>query len=437
MLLLGVFHSYSDPSAALLRDGQVLAFVEEERLTRIKHAQGAFPSRAIAAVLEAGDVSLGEIDAIVQAWDCPAYDSGAMAAHYDRINATYPTNPSDIAYQQRHLAHLTSAHQEGVIHQHLRQQFGEVTIPPIHFVKHHLAHACMAYFHSGMEDVLVLTIDGSGEAVSTAWWRGSGRRLELLHEVNMPHSLGWFYSAFTEYLGFQAYDGEYKLMGLAAYGQSNAVLREKLEKLIWYDGVGGFGSDPIRISRGPRQYSYYYPDALVDYMETPPRAWREELTQWHMDLAYEVQRRLETLVAEMLQYWSEKTGLRRLAVAGGVGLNVKMNGHLFASGLIDDMFVHPLCADTGVSIGAAMALEYHNDEHVLTPQRLRQVDLGPAYDDAAIEQVLKGCKLSYTYEPMIEARVAELLARGQVVGWFQGPDRAPWAIARSWRIRVR
>ncbi|WP_089939162.1 carbamoyltransferase family protein [Candidatus Entotheonella palauensis] len=432
MLLLGVFHSYSDPSAALVHDGRVVAFVEEERLSRVKHAKGAFPSRAIASVLETGGVSLGDIDAIAQAWDCPAYDSGAMAAHYDHINALYPANPSDIAYQQRHLAHLTSAHQESVIRQHLRQQFGEAAIPPIRFVKHHLAHACMAYFHSGMDNVLVLTIDGSGElvltidgsgeAVSTAWWRGSGGRLELLHEVNIPHSLGWFYSAFTEYLGFQAYDGEYKLMGLAAYGQANPVLREKLEKLIWYDGAGGFVSDPMRLSRGPRQYSYYYPDALADYMEKPPRAWRDELTQWHMDLAYEVQRRLEILVAGMVQHWSEKTGLRQLAVAGGVGLNVKMNGHLFTSGLIDDLFVHPLCADPGVSIGAAMALEYldHPNELAQLRQKLRRVDFGPAYDDAAIEQVLKGCKLHYTYEPMIEARVADLLARGQVVGWFQG-----------------
>ncbi len=418
MQILGVFHSYSDPSAALVRDGQVVAFVEEERLTRVKHAQGAFPSRAIASVLQSGGVSLDSIDALAQAWDCEAYDSGAMAAHYDHINAIYPTNDGDIAYQQRHLSHLTSDHQQSVIRQHLRQQFGEVELPPIRFVKHHLAHACMAYFHSGMEDALVLTIDGSGEAASTTWWRGCGGRLEWLHEVKIPHSLGWFYSAFTEYLGFQAYDGEYKLMGLAAYGHDNPVLREKLEKLIWYDGAGGFVSDPMGLSRGPRQYSYYYPDTLVDYMEKPPRAWRDELTPWHLDLAYEVQRRLETLVADMVGYWSAKTGLRRLAVAGGVGLNVKLNGHLFTTKQVDDIFVHPLCADTGVSIGAAMAVEYH--DHTLAPERIRHVALGPTHDDDEIEHVLQSCKVNYTYEPDIEARVADLLAQGQVVGWFQG-----------------
>jgi len=313
---------------------------------------------------------------------------------------------------------LSSASQKQIILQNLRKQFGNVQFPPIVFVRHHLAHACMAYFHSGMQDALVLTIDGSGESVTTAWWLGTNRQLTLLHEVKIPHSLGWFYAALTEYLGFEAYDGEYKIMGLAAYGKGDAELQEKVAKLVWYDGQGGFETDPMLLSRGKRSFSYYYPDALVEYMGRNPRADNEEITQWHIDLAYAVQKRLETSVEKMLQYGVAQTGMRNLAVAGGVGLNVKMSGTLFTSGLVDDIFVHPLCADTGVSIGAAMVLEYRKGELELS--RLRDVSFGPSYDDEEIERVLQACKLPYTREESIAKSVAELLAQGKVVGWFQG-----------------
>jgi carbamoyltransferase len=418
MNIVGVFHSYSDPSAALVRDGQVVAFVEEERLTRVKHAHGYFPNRAVDYVLKAGGLSIADIDCIAQAWDCSAYDSGEMAAHYAQINTKYPATAGDLAYQKKHLETLSSASQKQIILQNLRKQFGNVQFPPIVFVRHHLTHACMAYFHSGMQDALVLTIDGSGESVTTAWWLGKDRKLSLLHEVQIPHSLGWFYAAFTEYLGFEAYDGEYKVMGLAAYGKSDAELEDKVAKLVWYDGQGGFETDPMLLSRGKRSFSYYYPDALVEYMGRNPRADNEEITPWHIDLAYAVQKRLEAIVQDMLQYWAAQTGMRNLAVAGGVGLNVKMSGTLFTSGLVDDIFVHPLCADAGVSIGAAMVLEYLKGELELS--RLRDVSFGPSYDDEEIERVLQACKLPYTREESIAKSVAELLAQGKVVGWFQG-----------------
>jgi carbamoyltransferase len=418
MNILGIFHSYSDPSAALVRDGKVIAFVEEERLLRVKHACGYFPSRAIEYVLKASGLSITDIDCIAQAWNCEAYDSGEMAGHYQRINTNYPTTAEDIAYQQKHLGQLNSETQRRIVLQNLRNQFGDHQFPPIVFVQHHFAHACMAYFHSGMKDALVLTIDGSGEWITTAVWAGRAGKLELLHEVDIPHSLGWFYAAFTEYLGFQAYDGEYKVMGLAAYGRDNLELKEKVGKLIWYDGQGGFESDPTLLSRGKRSYSYYYPDALVKHMGRSPRAANEGISQWHIDLAYEVQKKLETIVEEIVRHWVGQTGMRNLAIAGGVGLNVKMNGSLFTSGLIDDIFVHPLCADAGVPIGAALALEYRKGK--LESHRLEDVYFGPSYGDEEIEKVLAACKLDYTKEESIEEKVAELLARGAIVGWFQG-----------------
>ena len=418
MKILGIFHSYSDPSAALVVDGRVVGFVEEERLTRVKHARGYFPSRSVDWVLKAGGLSITDVDRIAQAWDCRAYDSGQMAAHYARINADYPSTDEDIAYQRQHLRDLSSKSQKGLVYQNLKSQYGDLDFPELVFVKHHFAHACMAYFDSGMPETLVLTIDGSGEWVTTALWLGKAGKLELLHEVHIPHSLGWFYAAFTEYLGFQAYDGEYKVMGLAAYGDGDPDLRRRLSELVWYDGQGGFESNPMLLSRGSRTRSYYYPDALVQHMGRTPRAENEEIGQWHMDLAYEVQDKLETVVEEIVRYWVAKSGVRNLAIAGGVGLNVKMNGRLLDSGILSDIFVHPLCADTGVPIGAALALEYPNGR--LVPTRLQDVYLGQSFDDDEIAGVLDACKLSYTREEAIEKAVAGLLAQGAIVGWFQG-----------------
>ncbi len=418
MNTLGIFHSYSDPSAALVRDGKIVAFVEEERLVRVKHAVGYFPTRAIQYVLDAARLSIKDIDYIVQGWECNIYDSGKMAAVYNEINSKYHTTDADRAYQERHLETLSSTTQKGIILRNLRKQFGDLEFPPIVFVNHHLAHACMAFFHSGMDEALVLTIDGSGECVTTCWWLGRDRALEVLHEVRIPYSLGWFYSAFTEYLGFKAYDGEYKVMGLAAYGRHDPKLREKITRLVWYDGNGGFETDPLLLTRGERRFSYYYPDALVEYLGREPRLANEEITQWHMNLAFEVQTRLETVVQEMVNYWAEKTGLRRLVIGGGVGLNVKMNGKVFMDGLVDDIYVHPLCADNGIPIGAAMVLQYSNG--CLFPTLLRDIYYGPSYSEEEIEKVLKACKLRYSREKVIEKTVAQLLEQGKIVAWYQG-----------------
>ena len=420
MRLLGIFHfpGYSDPSAAVVIDGEVVAFAEEERFVRNKHAASYFPARSVEYVLQHAGLSIDDIDAVTTGWDCNAHESGELAAHFAEINAIYPPTPHDEAYQQNRLESLTATRLKGHLTKHLRKQFGQVTLPGFAFVNHHLAHAVMAYFHSGMDEALVLTIDGSGEWVTTGWWHGHGGTLDLLHDVKTPHSLGWFYSEFTEYLGFEAYDGEYKVMGLAAYGKPDSNIERLLEKVIWYDGQGGLGSDPTILAMGPRTRSGYFPDSLIEYMGRDPRAKSEEIGEWHINLAYGVQQRLESIVQSMTQYWVGKTKLRNLCIAGGVGLNVKMNGNLLASELIDDLFVHPLSADTGMAIGSAMTLEYQNGG--LSPQRLEHVYFGPSYDDDEIERVLKACKLEYSREEQIERAAARLIADGKVVAWFQG-----------------
>ena len=418
MKILGIFHSGFDPSAALLIDDRVVAYVEEERLIRDKHAKGRFPTRSIDYVLEAGGVEIADIDYLAQAWDCQKYDNGVVAKHYEEINKRYPTNSEDIAYQNSHLNTFRSERQKGIILQNLRRQYGEIAFPDLKFVHHHFAHACTAYFCSGMEESLVLTIDGSGEEITTAWWIGKDEKLTLLKEIKVPHSLGWLYSAFTEYLGFQAYDGEYKVMGLAAFGEHDKEIKSKIDKLIRYDGEGGFESDPLILARGPRKFSSYYPDALPKHLGRPPRAEKQVIDKWHKDCAFVVQQTLEEIVQEMARYWIEKTGVRNLCISGGVGLNVKMNGNIYASGLVDDLFVYPLCSDAGQSIGAAMALRY--ELRGLKNVKISHLLLGPEYTDEEIKRILSNCKIEFSEEESIEKKVAELISEGAIVGWFQG-----------------
>lgn len=418
MKLLGLAHSHVDPSAALVVDGEVTAFVEEERLLRNKHATGAFPVRAIDFVLKQGGLDLRDIDAIVQSWDCAKYADGRMRSHFDAVNARYPTDASDHAYQNRLLSLFQPERQRQVIQRALRRHFGDGPLPEIRFVNHHFAHACAAFYQSGLDEALVLTLDGSGEEVTTSWWRGDSGGLTLLHQVTVPHSLGWLYSAFTEYLGFEAYDGEYKVMGLAAYGEEDSDVGAKLRQIVWSDGQGGYETAPLTLSRGPRQYSDFFPDRLPEFLGRPPRTTRQPIEKWHKDCAFTVQQTLERLVFEMVGYWTKRTGVRKLCISGGVGMNVKMNGNLFASGLVDDVFPHPLCSDTGQAIGGPLAVLAESGR--LQSSRLRDLYLGPEYSDEEIRSVLVACKLPFTEEPAVEEKVAQLIADGRVVGWFQG-----------------
>ena len=420
MKILGIFHfpGYADPSAAVVVDGSVVAFVEEERLVRNKHATAYFPSRAVAYMLKESRLTLDDIDYISFGWDCHLHENGGLSRHFDEINRLYPPTPFDVAYQKNRLSSFTSERFRSSIRRELRRMHGKAKLPEIVFVNHHLAHAVSAYFHSNLTDALVLAIDGSGEIDTTTWWEARDRKLTLLHAVKTPHSLGWFYSAFTEYLGFEAYDGEYKVMGLAAYGKHDPDLAARLQQLIWYDGKGGLESNPHLLAMGPRTDSSYVPDKLSEFMGRSPRSKDEEIDPWFINLAYEVQQRLEGIVFEMTKYWVEKTGLRQLAIAGGVGLNVKMNGNLFKSGYLDDIFIHPLSADTGMAIASAMTLEYQKG--TLKQQPIEHVYFGPEYLDDEIEETLKACELEYTRETSIERSVAALLDQGLVVGWFQG-----------------
>ncbi len=420
MNILSYFHGI-DPAAAIISDGRVAAYVEEERLIRFKHAANLFPVRAIGQCLDIAGLALSEIDAIVYGWDAHRYAGGGMAEFYERINGEYPPDAATRAWQTRNVGMFSPDALRGRLTAALVPFLGVAPddVPPMVFYPHHKTHAAPAFFMSPYDEALVLTVDGSGDAECTVLWRGAGTELTPLHKIEIPHSLGWFYAAITELLGFQAYDGEYKVMGLAAYGRENLDIRARLEQML-HPGPRGFDYvlEPRFIHHGAHTYSTRFTDALPELLGIAPRQGPVPLEQIHEDIAFEAQRALEETVLRLLAHVRQETGLSRLCIGGGVGLNVKMNSRIHRSGLFDDVFAFPVPNDSGLAIGAAIGewVERTGER----PAPLHHVYWGPSYTDEEIELQVRSCGLAYRKCDDIADATAELLAAGRVVGWFQG-----------------
>jgi carbamoyltransferase len=418
MVIIGYFGGL-DPAACLLRDGVVESYVEEERLLRYKHAPNIFPIRSIACCLRQAGLELDDVDYLAYGWDIPSYTNGDMSAFYQRVNARHPPDRATLSWQNG----LLNQFHDGNFRERLRQEivpfFGTNEVPPLRFFPHHASHAATAYYMSPYREALIVTIDGSGDSQCATVWLGIGDRMELIHEIEIPDSLGWFYAAITEFLGFQAYDGEHKVMGLAAYGRPNRHFREALERVVPVAADGwNYHVRPEFIHHGPHTYSDRFTDHLVTLLGLPPRQGPAALGTIHEELAFEAQRVLEDRVLRLVRHFRIATGRKYLCLAGGVALNVKMNSRVRQSGLFDDVFVFPIPSDSGTAIGAALGI-YHE----LTgkrPQPLEHVYLGPAFTDEDIELQLESCGLVYRVCDDIAEATADLLTQGKVVGWFQG-----------------
>jgi len=429
MKLIGYFHGV-DPAAGLVVDGEVKAFVEEERLLRYKHAANHFPIRAIEECLKQGGLCLSDIDAFTIGWNAQHYTDGGMARFYDKLNERYAPDAATRAWQKRNCGLFHVDVQRARLTSEIVKHFGvpPEKVPPLRFFPHHESHAAAAFYLSPFDEALVLTIDGSGDQDTTTVWHGRGATLMPLHHVEIPHSLGWFYAAITEYLGFDAYDGEYKVMGLAAYGREHRGFREKLAKVV-KPGPHGFDFevDPHYIHHGKHTWSGRYTDELVELLGMPPRLGPMRLEKIHEDLAYEAQRALEEHVLRLVEHFQKQTGIRRLCVGGGVGLNVKMNSKIFYSGLFDDVFCFPIPSDSASGVGAAVGLEVQATGR--RPRPLSDVYWGPRFTDDDIEAQVRACGYAYAKPRDLPDAVAELLARGKIVGWFQqGMEAGPRAL---------
>jgi carbamoyltransferase len=402
MYVLGINCYLHDSSAALYRDGRLVFATEEERLSRVKK-DARYPARSINAALEYAGIGPDDLSAIAFGWDRAAL----TPLHTLRCTLT-----GALPFDRRHLVAggLTIARElhDGNGLRRLRQHLGKVRAP-VHFVGHHDAHAWSAYGLSGFDDALVLVMDGRGASQSTTLYHARGDELRVVKTLSYPNSLGAFYEAFTDLLGFERHNDEWKVMGLAAYGIPNDDLRGALRVV-----PGGY-----KLNAGLVCGSFFNDLSRMTAVYGPRRNPERSISQADKDLAASAQLALEKAVFELVREGIRLTGSRRLCLAGGVAMNSKANGRLLESGLIDEIFVQPAATDDGTAIGAAIAV--HAKIGAEVPRyRLADVYLGPETSQAEIDATLRTYKLRSLRAPNVAALTARLLADGKIVGWFQG-----------------
>jgi len=416
--ILGISAYYHDSAAALLRDGEILAAAQEERFSRTKH-DARFPAHAVRWCLDYAGIGLGDLRYVV------FYDKPLLK--FDRLLETY------LALAPRGFSSFVAAmpiwlKEKLFLKMMLRRELAalggmrEADLPPLLFSEHHRSHAASAFFPSPFAEAAVMCLDGVGEWATSTMWRGTGHRLEPLWEIRFPHSLGLLYSAFTYYTGFKVNSGEYKLMGLAPYGEPKyaALIRDRLVD-IKEDGTFRLDLAYFDYPVGLRMTNAAF-DGLFG---GPRRAPESPLTQREMDIAASIQAVTEEIVLRLGRTLQRETGAANLCLAGGVALNCVANGRLLREGPFRDLWIQPAAGDAGGALGAALCA-WH--EHLGEPRApvpgdaMRGSFLGPEYDDGEIEAALGN--LGAVYERIdrgaLVPRVAERLAAGDVVGWFQG-----------------
>ncbi len=416
--ILGLSAYYHDSAAALLRDGEVVAAAQEERFTRKKHDAG-FPRHAIEYCLQQADIQLGDVTDVV------FYDKPLVK--FERLLETY------LSYAPHGLRSFIAAmpvwlKEKLYLKSTLKTELADLgglkksALPNLLFSEHHQSHAASAFFPSPYERAAVLCLDGVGEWATTTAWVGEGSSLRSLWEIDFPHSLGLLYSAFTYYTGFKVNSGEYKLMGLAPYGQPTYV-DLILDKLIDLKPDGTFRLD----------MSYFnYCTGLTmtnrkfdELFGGPPRPQESEISQREMDLAASIQKVTEEVVLRLGRTVRAETGCENLCLAGGVALNCVANGILLRSGIFDSIWIQPAAGDAGGALGAALVAWYEKhggERRIESGDSMRGSYLGPSFTREQIREQLDAAGAVYTEldDDSLMPRLADILADENVVGWFQG-----------------
>ncbi len=420
--ILGVSAYYHDSAAALIVDGEIVAAAHEERFTRKKQDSG-FPVNAINYVLDEAGLRLSDISAVA------FYDKPYIK--FERILETYHS------FAPEGLNSFLSGipvwiKEKLLMRQNLSREFKALDdiCPPLIFPEHHLSHASSAFFPSPFVDAAILTLDGVGEWATTTIASGQGNEIKILKQLDFPHSLGLLYSAFTYYCGFKVNSGEYKLMGLAPYGNSGSQ-RVSDWKVKIYDQLvdvredGSFllNMDYFNYATGLTMCN---DSAWQQLFGIPPRKSHDELDQGYMDMALAIQEITEEIVLKLASTARELTGCKHLVMAGGVALNCVVNGKLLRSGLFADIWIQPASGDAGGALGAALA-GWHiwmDELRVpVSPDQMKGALLGPEYSDQDIRRTARKYKAPYQkYNDFnnLCTDVSRLISEGKVVGWFQG-----------------
>ena len=412
--LLGISAYYHDSAAALVVDGEIVAAAQEERFSRRKNDE-RFPGHAVRFCLKQGGIGLGDLDAVVF-YDKPVVKFSRMLESFLAIA------PAGLPAWLRVLPAWLS--EKLNLRQTIRDELdGLVADCPILFTEHHVAHAASAFYPSPFDRAAILTVDGVGEWATTTISRGADNRIEMLRELRFPHSLGLLYSAFTAYCGFRVNSGEYKLMGLAPYGEprfAGAIFENMID--LKADGSFRLNMDCFSFLKGNKMTNRRFERLLGG----PPRAPESPFEQRHMDVAASVQEVVSEAMLRLARQAREVTGETRLCLAGGVALNCVANGKLQRAGLFDEIWIQPAAGDAGGAIGAALTAwhqygghpRHANGQH----DTMQGSFLGPAFSNEQIETFLTHSDVPYIRldDDALYARVAQELATGKVVGWLKG-----------------
>ena len=395
-----------DPSAVLFEDGDIVFGVEEERFTRQKHATNTFPENAIEACLDARGISLSDVSKVVIPWEPSLFPR------------SIPSVVSQAASQQESLLQrarfigwrVRSETQTGIfgrdaIERRLQEMDGST--PPVKTHNHHASHAASAFYPTSFDEALVVTLDARGERDSTVVWRGDETGIERLRSYDYTNSLGYFYGGVTKFLGFYANNGEGKVMGLAPYGSPNEDIENVLRSVV----KTGVDYDITELSQSFK----YATKRLEELFGRPRKQSPTDFTQWEKDLAYAAQSLVEEIVTDIVRTYCDRLGIGNVALAGGVALNCKMNKRVMELDCVDDLFIQPVSNDAGSAVGAGM-LEFRPDE----VPAMNTVYWGPEYSSDQIADTLETNKIDYSRPDDLERVVAERLADGALVGWFQG-----------------
>ena len=410
--ILGISAFYHDSAATLVRDGQIVAAAQEERFTRKKH-DAAFPSNAVDYCLQAGQLKAEEIDFVV------FYEKPFLK--FERLLETY------IAYGPRGFGQFLVGIPLWLRQKlHLPREMDKALSGKYKgryvFTEHHESHAASAFFPSPFEEAAILTFDGVGEWDTASFGTGTKNKIELTHVIHFPHSLGLLYSAFTYFTGFRVNSGEYKLMGLAPYGEPK--YRDLIiEKLIDLKADGSFRLDMS-------YFDYCHKTVMTGskfekLFGGPPRKLEGPLTQREMDMAASIQAVTEEVMLRAVRHVHRQTGMKNLVLAGGVALNCVANGRILREGPFDNIWIQPAAGDAGGALGAALFVWYQlldNERDVDGHDKQRASLLGPAYSNEEIRQYLDSISAeyhSYVDEEQLIEKVADLIDRQKVIGWFQ------------------
>ena len=415
--ILGISAYYHDSAAAVLVDGNIISAAQEERFSRRKH-DPRFPEQAIRFCLDQAGLSISDLDAVTY-YEKPLLTFERLLETY--IGASPRGGRSFVAAMQTWLKEKLFL--KRTIQQKLQTMAGDgQAIPPLLFSEHHLSHAAAAFFPSPFASSAVLCMDGVGEWATTSAWMGTGNEIKPIWELSFPHSLGLLYSAFTFYCGFKVNSGEYKLMGLAPYGEPKYVETIKNNLIdIKNDGTFRLNLKFFKFHRGFRMTGQRF-HALFGQ---PPRDPESDLKPFHMDLAASIQIVTEDIVLALARSLQEETGAKNLCLAGGVALNCVANGRLLREGPFNNIWIQPASGDAGSALGAALVTWHQHFNQTRTPSprdAMHGTYLGPAFSNQDICSYLESQNIPFQSQndEQLFNSVATLLDEGKVVGWFNG-----------------